>query len=98
MNEHDEDLVDRLQADWDALSAEERERIQRLRAARCRAHNAFDPIWQSGEMKRSEAYVWLGKQLGVRTYKAHIKRMDEAMCDRVIEICTRRAFADLVKP
>jgi hypothetical protein len=66
-------------------------------AARCRAHAAFDPIWQSGEMVRSEAYVWLAEQLGVRVYKAHIKRMGIAECDKVVEICTRKGFEDLIE-
>lgn len=31
--------------------------------ARRSAHEAFDPIWMSGTMTRSEAYRWLAKQM-----------------------------------
>lgn len=95
MNEMDEKLVDELQADWDALPLEIKEAIKRLSAARCRAHNVFDPIWQSGEMTRSEAYRWLAERMGLSRSKCHMERMDEAQCDRVVDICLRRDFEGL---
>ncbi|MDN7995948.1 DUF3268 family zinc-finger domain-containing protein [Burkholderia multivorans] len=35
------------------------------REARKRAKAAFNPIWQSGAMSRTDAYVWLARQLGI---------------------------------
>jgi len=56
------------------------------RAARIRAHNAFDPIWQSGEMKRTAAYAWLVEATGVR----HIGESSIEECERVIAACKGR--------
>jgi hypothetical protein len=70
---------------------------RQLAARRIMAHNAFDPIWESGEMTRSEAYAWLAEQLGIPKKRCHMEQMDVAMCDRVIDICTRRGFSDLFK-
>lgn len=69
----------------------------RLAAMRIQAHNAFDPIWKSCEMTRSEAYTWLAKELGINPNQCHMQRMSISRCAKVIDICTRRAFADLIK-
>jgi len=61
-----------------------------LRRARQRAHGAFDPIWKSGGMKRTKAYVWLASQLGIEVERCHIAMFSEATCDRVVEICMAR--------
>ena len=52
--------------------------------ARIAAHDAFDPLWQSGAMSRRKAYKWLSKQLGAET---HIGAADVALCDRIIAVC-----------
>ncbi len=49
------------------------------------AHAAFDPLWQSGAMKRKAAYAWLAEQLGVE--RVHIGQCDVDTCRRVVEIC-----------
>lgn len=36
-----------------------------LRRWRSRAHEAFDPLWKEGAMRRGQAYAWLAKTLGV---------------------------------
>lgn len=51
------------------------------------AHRAFDPIWQSGDFTRSEAYTWLAAQLSIPKEKCHMVHFDEAMCQKVIDIC-----------
>lgn len=56
-----------------------------LRRAKQDAHAAFDPLWQSGGMKRKAAYAWLAEQLGVE--RIHIGKCDLATCRRVVEIC-----------
>lgn len=58
-----------------------------LRKAKQKAHAAFDPLWRSGKMKRSHAYSWLAKQLGIPKEKTHIGGFDEAMCAKVLEAC-----------
>lgn len=57
------------------------------RAARRKAHAAFDPIWKSGRMTRPEAYQWLQRELGLTARQCHIGAFDEKMCARVIEAC-----------
>lgn len=56
-----------------------------LRDARIAAHAAFDPLWQSGRMKRSAAYRWLAETLGIEPTETHIGMFDEATCARVVE-------------
>ena len=67
-----------------------------LRAARNRAHAAFDPIWRSGEMSRRKAYAWLGDQLGLPVKRVHIAEFDLAICSKVVSVCksSRCAVAD----
>lgn len=70
-----------------------------LRAAKQRAHAAFDPLWRDrtrGERKkgarsRSKMYGWLADQLGIAHEDCHIGMFDEAMCARVVEVCAGRA-------
>lgn len=61
-----------------------------LRKAKMAAHAAFDPIWQSEEMTRSEAYAWLAKTLGIGIDDCHVGMFDVALCNRIIAICEER--------
>lgn len=58
------------------------------RRARSEAHAAFDPIWRTKKMTRSEAYKWLASELGQRASETHISWMDEPTARRVVAICT----------
>jgi hypothetical protein len=58
-----------------------------LRAAKKRAHAAFDPIWKSGQKKRGSAYAWLADRLGIDKQDCHIGMFDVDQCRRVVEIC-----------
>ena len=55
-----------------------------LRAARIRAHGAFDPIYRTGLMDRSEAYAWLADHVGVDRRDCHIGMFDERQCELVV--------------
>lgn len=55
-----------------------------LREWRKAAHAAFDPIWQSGQMTRKQAYRWLSEQMNLT--EAHIGEFDIEQCRRLIEI------------
>lgn len=57
-----------------------------LRAAKVAAHTAFDRLWKSGVMSRTDAYHWLTDALGLDT-QAHIGEMDIELCGRVVEVC-----------
>lgn len=58
-----------------------------LRAARKRAHAAFDPIWTSKRMRRVDAYDWLSIQLGRTVRRTHIALFGVTLCERVVAIC-----------
>lgn len=74
------------------------------RRARMAAHAAFDPLWERwreaypGYVRapsqvrgaaRGRAYAWLAAQLGIDRADCHIGHMDEAQCERVVEIIRR---------
>lgn len=59
------------------------------RAARIRAHNAFDALWRysgSGFATRTEAYGWLADMLSLSFKEAHIANFDLATCEKVISL------------
>jgi ssDNA-binding Zn-finger/Zn-ribbon topoisomerase 1 len=55
------------------------------RQARRRAHAAFDTLWQSGGMKRREAYRWMQEALGLSEDEAHIAKFDAETCEQLID-------------
>lgn len=65
-----------------------------LRAAKKEAHAAFDPIWRSGTMSRSEAYSWLAKELSIPKKRCHIGMFDLDTCLKVREICAKAEHHD----
>lgn len=52
--------------------------------ARKRAHVAFDNLWKSKRMTRSEAYKALGVALNLKPDQGHMAQMDLARCEAVI--------------
>jgi hypothetical protein len=64
-----------------------------LRALKRAAHDAFDPLWLTGALSRSAAYAWLAEALGIPRDECYIGMFDEATCERVVEVCRRRAEA-----
>lgn len=56
-----------------------------LRKAKNKAHQAFDPLWRDGLMKRREAYSWLASKLSIKERDCHIGMFDVDMCERVIK-------------
>lgn len=63
-----------------------------LRKAKMAAHEAFDPLWRSGELSRSEAYAWLARTLGVSPANCHIGMFDVDGCDAVIAAVAERRY------
>jgi hypothetical protein len=55
-----------------------------LRKWKQAAHAAFDPLWKSGDMTRTEAYAWLADALGVSVANMHIGMLDVDGCHAVI--------------
>lgn len=58
------------------------------RKARSVAHAAFDPLWKTRTMPRTEAYKWLADRMGLTPGETHISWMDAATARRVVEICS----------
>ena len=58
-----------------------------LRFWKSEAHAWFDPIWQSGKMTRTKAYLWLADQLRIDGEDCHIGMMDVAMCKWIVQLC-----------
>lgn len=54
------------------------------KAARIRAHDAFDKLWKEGHMKRGQAYAWMRQTLNLSKEEAHMGRFDIERCERVI--------------
>lgn len=59
-----------------------------LRAAKMAAHACFDPLWKNGIMRRSDAYEWLARQLGIHPATCHIGMFDVDRCRRVAWACS----------
>jgi hypothetical protein len=71
-----------------------------LRAAKIKAHAAFDQIFRDGLINkiwkeffpntrnRRKAYKWLSKQMNIPEAKCHIGMFDVDECNKVVEICT----------
>jgi hypothetical protein len=55
--------------------------------ARAAAHAAFDPVWKSGRMSRSQAYKWLAAQMDLPPEDCHMEKFTVEQCRKVVEIC-----------
>ena len=55
-----------------------------LRRWKVNAHKAFDRLWKSGDMSKSEAYTWLAGQLGIQSRDCHIGLFDIDQCKEVV--------------
>lgn len=62
------------------------------REARKQAKAAFNPLWKSGRMSRTEAYTWLAGALGIANVgECHIGWFDVQTCQRVAAACLQLA-------
>lgn len=57
-----------------------------LRAWKQRAHSNFDPLWQSGRMRRREAYKWLSHEMKIDFKSCHIGKFNVQQCKDVVQI------------
>lgn len=57
---------------------------QATKAARIRAHDAFDRMWRGMGMCRDDAYRWMAKQLGLSYDEAHIGLFNVIQCEKLI--------------
>ena len=62
-----------------------------LRALKVQAHQALNPLYQTGDMTRTEAYRWLARELLIPRKDCHIGQFDERLCERTISRCMMKA-------
>jgi len=62
----------------------------KLRYWKRQAHQAFDPIWRTGEKKRTQAYRWLAREMELDRDFCHIGMFDIDQCKQVIYICLQK--------
>lgn len=60
------------------------------KAARKRAHDAFDRLWTEGGMRRDGAYKWLADSMGLSAEAAHMGAFDAKQCELVVELATAK--------
>jgi hypothetical protein len=92
MNEHDEELLDRLMADRNDPCGFSATPGSPLAKARARAHQQFDALWKNGHMTRKRAYRWLGRRMKIPPSDCHIILFDIDQCEQVIKLCRRRVL------
>lgn len=78
-----------------------------IRAARVKAKDQFNAMWQTGAMSRTEAYSWLAARMSIPVASCHFGWFDAAQCSRAMQEMTEaarkpqptptsiKAFADL---
>lgn len=67
-----------------ALGSLANEELRRWRQA---AHSYFDPLWRTYPRKRTAAYAWMARSLGISKDEAHIGLFNIEMCQRLIKLC-----------
>ena len=61
-----------------------------LRYWKIQAHKAFDPLWKSGDKKRSQAYRWLAREMKIDRDDTHIGMFDVNQCKQVVDVCLQK--------
>ena len=54
---------------------------------RGRTHSVFDQLWKDKYMTRTQAYVWLAKQMNLSPDQAHISLFDREQCLATVSLC-----------
>lgn len=50
------------------------------------AHAVFDRLWKTKRMTRNEAYKWLAAVLMIKPSRAHISKLSQAQCAKLVEL------------
>lgn len=62
---------------------------QRTRDARKKCKPAFEHLWKSGRMSRTDAYRWLAEQMGIPFGECHFGWFTAEQCEKAELICTQ---------
>ncbi len=52
-------------------------------------HNAFDPLWKRGTIKRSRAYETLAERMGIEVFNCHVGMFTVDQCRQALRIIPR---------
>lgn len=69
-----------------------------LRRAKMAVHAVFDPLWQSGERKRKQAYHWLALTLGLTRAECHVGNFDLEQCRAALKFCSHPELSPIYLP
>ena len=61
-----------------------------LRREKQKVHALFDPLWKSRHMKRSDAYAYLAKKLGMAQQNCHVGMFDVETCRTAVAVLNAR--------
>ena len=59
-----------------------------LRRAKQRVHAKLDPLWKSGQIKRSSVYARLADHLGITPQECHVGMFDLERCQQAEQVLT----------
>lgn len=62
---------------------------QELRSWKVTTHGAFDKLWKSGLMSRSQAYQWLSEKLDITRGDCHIGLFDVKTCQKTCNLSNK---------
>jgi hypothetical protein len=66
-----------------------------VKTARQYVHGLLDPLWQSGQMTRGQAYARLAERMGIPPWESvHVGTMDLAQCTLAAECLREMAMAE----
>lgn len=60
--------------------------LRAVRAARHKAHRAFDKTWMKRGWDRNVAYVWLARQLGIPVEQCHFGMFTLETLERIVRL------------
>lgn len=60
------------------------------KAARIKAHEAFDELWKGRQMTRTAAYQWMGEAMGLEPANRHIGRFTKEQCAQLVALLGAR--------
>lgn len=58
---------------------------EQLRILKRKCHDAFDPIWQQGKMKRNDVYILLAERMGIPKEQCHFGMFDVEQCKEALK-------------
>jgi len=68
-----------------------------LRNLRVTTHTNFDQLWKQGKISRKESYLLLQDALNLQPEQAHISRLNERECQRIIKLMCSGSLESVIE-